>query len=302
MNRYIICPEIYRTRWTDFYLYLFHLLRVEFHFEVLFIDKPPNIKDPELLFLFAIPQHDRQGFLFDWIMNLPKSTKIISYMRDLHSFNNPVYEFEIDELFTRYDVILSAAIEQFENWYPEHVYKMVFFPDFFGPYERYARLPILSEPLNRCLLSGAYNPEVYEIRHHIISNGDRDRIIHIPPPYGGTEHTYIGDRYALLLNRFQCCVTDTGKYKAALNKCFEIPAAGSLLLCNQVSDMDKCGFKPDVHYVPITKENCLETIYKVLDNPSEYEKIKREGREFVLKSHSLENRFQFLKMILKSFL
>jgi len=84
-----------------------------------------------------------------------------------------------------------------------------------------------------------------------------------------------------------------------VTKCLEIPAAGSLLLTNHVKDMDTMGFIPNIHYVPITKDNVLTKIDEVLNNPSRFTMVKNEGRKMVLSSHSLNNRIEQLRGILK---
>lgn len=296
-KHYIICPWVYKDRWTDFYLHIFSELTHIFGFECLLdIDPRSHLpRDPECLFLFAIPQWDRPGFLVDYITNLDPKVKIITYLRDIHDYSqNPVYRRELDVLFSRFNLIISPAKEYFEQNYPAYVDKMVFMPDYFGPHKRYASLPIQENPENQCLLSGATNPAVYPIRAHVLTHGDGSRIVHVPPPYPTTPHHFVGDRYARLLNLFQCCVTDSGVYNYAVNKVFEIPAAGSLLLANQVKDMDECGFVPYIHYIPVTKEDVLEKIYQVLESPERYKGIKEQGRSFVLENHSLDNRVKFL--------
>lgn len=298
MRRFIICPEIYRNRWTDFYRIFFDHISSELNFQIIYTNKAPGMVDPDIIFLFAIPQHDRPGMFYNWIMSLPKKTKVISYMRDLHTFDNKRFELEVEKLFTRFDLIISPAHEFFVNTYPQFQSKMKFMPDFFGPDSRYRLLHIQKDPINKCLMSGACVPQFYPIRGYILYHGDGQRIFHIPPPYPTCPHDFIGDKYARLLNKFECCVTESGIYKYAVTKVFEIPAAGSLLVCNTVQDMEMAGFIPNVHYVPITKENSLETIYKVLDNPGKYEKIKKDGRDFVLQVHSLNNRVDFVKSII----
>jgi hypothetical protein len=298
MRKVIICPEMYKYRWTDFYHCLFRCLSVELNAPVLYVNEPPEILAPDILFLFAIPQHDRQGFLYDWIMSLPKTTKIVTYMRDLHTFNNSIFELEVTELFDRFDCIISPAQEYFQHHYPEHISKMIFMPDFYGPENRYRSLNIQKEPIMKCLLSGATDSRIYPIRNHILTKGDGHKIIHIPPPYPVCPHDFVEDKYARCLNKFECCATDSGIFDYAVTKVFEITAAGSLLVCNPVMDLDYCGYVPNVHYVPITKENALETIYKILDNPGQYECIKKDGRELTLHSHGLNNRVMFIKSVI----
>lgn len=302
-RKIIICPSVYKVRaWNDPYLFLFDRMRTEFGFEIQFTDNPDIPVDTDLVFVFAIPQHDRVNLMVKNILNIPSHTKIIAYMRDLQTYDNMLVNNTMRLMFKRYDLILSPSKQVFEDLYPEFVDKMVFFPDFFAPYERYSRLEINKEPIQMCLLSGAFNPRVYTIRDYIINNGNGDKIVHIPPPYPPPfpfQHDFKGDKYAGLLNQFECCVTESGIYPYVVTKCLEIPAAGSLLLTNYVRDMDLMAFIPNIHYIPITKENVLTKIDEVLENPGRFSMIKREGRKFVQSFHSLNNRIGQFRDILK---
>jgi hypothetical protein len=234
--------------------------------------------------------------MVDYLSCVPKEIFMIGYMRDIQDYGNGATKDSIRKMFDRYDVILSPSKEYFEMLYPEYVEKMVVFPDFISPKERYSNLPVESK-FNKCLLSGAYNPAVYLIRDYIIKNGDGNKIVHVPPPYFG-EHQFIGDNYAKLLNMFYCCVTESGIIPYVVTKCFEIAASGSLLLTNIVSDMDTFGFIPNIHYIPITKENVLDTIYEVLDNPDRYFMIKGEAKNMILSNHTVDNRIEQLAGII----
>jgi hypothetical protein len=215
--------------------------------------------------------------------------------KKLVSVNNKFGD-EVRELFERFNLIISPSVEYFKQCHPEFLDKMEFMPDFFGPYERFVSLPTLDNPTNLCLLSGALHPAVYPIREYIVRHRDPNKIIYIPPPFPTIRDSFkfIGDRYAKLLNKFQCCVTESGIYNYAVTKVFEVPAAGSLLICNRVYDMDLAGFIPDKHYLPATKETVLEVIDCVLQDPEMYQEIKKEGRSFVWENHSIENRLKFL--------
>lgn len=298
MKGVIVCPMIYQNRWTDMYRYLFQKLQGHYNFSIQYTNDCFIPKDTKVVLTFAIPQHDRPSLMVDYLSKVPKNVFMIGYMRDLQDYGNQEVVDSMRKMFDRYDIILSSAKSYFLELYPEYEEKMVVFPDFFGPENRYTGLNIKENPINMCLLSGAFNPKVYPIRDFIRNNGDGNKIVHIPPPYFN-EHKFIGDAYAKLLNRFECCVTESGIYPYVVTKCFEIPAAGSLLLTNKVSDMDDFGFIPNIHYVPINKENVLETINSVLEYPTRYKMIKEAGRKFVHCKHSIENRFLQLKTLIE---
>jgi uncharacterized membrane protein YcgQ (UPF0703/DUF1980 family) len=93
-------------------------------------------------------------------------------------------------------------------------------------------------------------------------------------------------------------LSTSSKFNYVLAKYLEIPAVGSLLIANETNDLKKIGFIAGEHYVSITKENALETIYECLDNPDKYIEIRKNGMGFVRRNHSINNRFEQLKNIL----
>jgi hypothetical protein len=146
----------------------------------------------------------------------------------------------------------------------------------------------------RCLLSGSSNPKVYPLRSFIKKNGGK--LVDYKPP------KYVGDSYAKLLNSYFCCATSSSIFNYAGSKYYEIPAAGSLLLANEISDLKRAGFIPNKHYVPINKTNVIKTISHCLKNPATYEHIRIEGMKFVHENHTLTNRMTMLKILFEEML
>ena len=105
---------------------------------------------------------------------------------------------------------------------------------------------------------------------------------------------YVGDSYAKLLHSYFCCATSSSIFNYVVAKHYEICATGSLLLTNETADLKKTGFIPYEHYIPITKENCIEKIKHCLEHPEEYIDIRKEGMKYVRENHSLDNKMKQL--------
>jgi len=293
MRGQIVLPEFYRQRWTDDYKFLFKLCDERLGFKVEYTNEP-KIKS-DVIILFATPHHNRPGQFAD-LAKLPKDVRAIGFLKDIQTYGKPECIEHTKRMFDRFDIILSPSNEFFRERYPEYVDKMVYFPDFVGPRERYANIPFNEKPTNICFVSGALNPDVYPLRERIVKRGDKRRIAHLYPPWSG--HDCYGDEYAKTLNRFVCCATCSSKYNYTLAKYFEIPASGALLIANTTKDYLSLGFEPHKHYVPISEENALHTINKVLDHPKDYTEIRKTAREYVLNNHTEENRFEQLRGLL----
>jgi hypothetical protein len=297
MKGLIIIPTFYLTRHTDYWKILLEMVRDEFGFELRYTDNLGKIsKDINIIISFANPQHNRTGYMPE-LLNVSKDVKIILYVRDVQCYDDACWKWN-HKVFDRADIILNATDSAFKRWYPDHYKKTIFFPQFFATYNRYADLPYNNKPKMKCLLIGAINDQVYPLRYYIKENRDPKKIDVITTSQRRKEG-YIKEKYAKLLNSYFCCVTCPSIFEYATLKTTEITAAGSLLLMSDVSDMKKMGYVANEHYVPILKENALDKIYQCLRYPHRYEKIRREGKKFTLSTHSVLNRFQQLKTIIK---
>jgi hypothetical protein len=190
------------------------------------------------------------------------------------------------KVFNRCDLIVSPVYEYFAELYPQFTSKYRFMPKFFSPNERYVGLPFNERPKMRCLLSGATKARIYPLRNFIKRRGQK--IDHRPAKY-------VGNAYAELLHSYFCCVTSSSIFKYVVAKYCEIPATGSLLIADETEDLKRMGFVPHKHYIPITRKNALTQIADCLNNPEEYNHIRKEGMLFVRKNHSINNRIIDIK-------
>ena len=247
------------------------------------------------------------------VAKLPKRIKVITWVSDAHvHFRNGVPDEKLlmaaFAVWERSDLIMSASNEYFRNQYPQFADKLVWLAtSCFVPHKGYANLPFNENPQMRCLLSGCANLLYYPLRHHVVRRCQKykphERLIDIvsKTPKGKGRWKYVEDIYAKWLNQYFCCVTSASIFRYAVMKYSEIPAAGSLLLAEDVSDVRKMGFIPGKHFVAITKENVMSQIKSCLRHPEKYEGVRREGMEFARANRTVFNVFEDLKKIIQDF-
>ena len=288
---------------------LYEMLQDKLGFEIIYTNTVGNFPvDTEAVFcVFRRPMK--------FVGGISSNTKFIITIGDTHG-DHKKYAREHLQFLQRADVILNSTDVAFRQNFPEFIGKYIFFPNFFKTHERYVGLGYNESPKMKCLLAGRMERNNYPLRvwlRNKISSGanprtqemidvlkhfwyDRNR----SQLYSWEVPPAAGDEYAKLIYKYFCATAFSGKYYGMIAKCVEIPAAGSLLLTNEVSDMETAGFVPYEHYVPVLKETLLQTIEDCLDNPEKYEAIRRNGCEFVRANHSISNRFEVVKDILES--
>ncbi|MHA2265641.1 MAG: glycosyltransferase [Candidatus Thorarchaeota archaeon] len=295
---HIVLPEFYQTRYTDDYKCLVKRLVRHYGWKAEYNDNPTVDNDTDILVLFACPQHNHPSRFAS--INIPDGTRVVGYLRDIHHFGVPAMQSEMVGWFKRYDVILSPAHELFKFLYPDFVDKMRYFPDFCGPMDRYASLPFNENPKMACFVSGTVN-EVYPLRSYVLQrNYGKLPIEHLGAPWEG--HGIIHDEYARKLNSYFCCLTDSSVFNYTLAKYFEIPASGSLLIANTTPDLNRLGFRPNVHYIQVNAMNVFEVIRECLEHPQDYIEIRKTGRQHVLDFHTDYARFEYFTGVVRRLL
>lgn len=267
---------------------LYYVMRDTFGFELRYADEVDVDIDTDIVFMFGIPYHNRPT-LVPGLVELDKRIKLVMYTGDVQCYDNKVCLDSRLKVYNRCDKILSQSYEYSVKMYPQFLFKFELLPLFFSPHIRYTNLLFNECPKNKCLLSGSVN-KIYPLRLFIKNNIKKGNIQYEPP-------IHVGDTYARLLHSYFCCVTSSSIFNYVLAKHFEIPATGSLLLTNKSSDLERIGFVPYLHYIPVTEENVFTKVAKCIKNPEEYDTIRREGMGFVRKKHSVVNRVEQLKKI-----
>jgi hypothetical protein len=108
-----------------------------------------------------------------------------------------------------------------------------------------------------------------------------------------TNHDYVGERYARLLNRshFSAGCGTLSRYLTL--KLLEIPASRCCLICEEIEVLKEIGFVDGVNCVFATGKNVGEKVQKLLDDPDKLSQITDAGWRLVHERHTQRNRRMF---------
>ena len=205
----------------------------------------------------------------------------------------------IDYIFTTYKNCFSKFFPKFDI---NKVFSMPFgIPREFIP--EFKKNP----DFNKLILSGSRRESIYQMRHYIYglyktknknNNKRKYKIQYLSSPgFSKLSHDKVAKNYIYFLNRFAvgftCSSNDNTPY--VVNKFFEIPASGALLLAsdkNVKNELEKFGFKDGVNYISVTKKTFIDKLEYVTapENYEEILKIRQNGYNLILNRHLREHR------------
>ncbi len=317
MKGLFLTPKSFKTHIVWGENLLGKMLEKNMGFKLVWADDydPEKIKREgyDVVVTFKSPQHSCPTAMKS-LINLDRSIKLISYYRDVHYHSNPDrYLTNMKKMLERADRVICSYDEGFRSRWPDYIYKYEWLPGFFAPHERYANLPYNKTPSMKGLLVGAIYRDIYPLRKYVsnLNHPYIERLEYTASRTARVEEDRIGDDYASKLNEYFCCVTDASKFRMLVAKYFEIPAAGALLLADEPAGdlvpenpggLKKLGMISGQHYIKVNKDNFISVIEDVIENPDKYERIRQEGRRFVLENFSIRNSCRQLERIIKEVL
>jgi len=263
-----------------------------------------DAKSADIVFIYA-GVHGKE--LLSASLSL-KSPKMVYLLTGAHSFKEQMMK----PIAERADLLLVTYYHQFSLRFPKHKKKFVFFPLYFAPHSRYAKLKLQEKPILKCLLTGHKSPKLYPIRRKIIDATAKkscyQKMIavmrhprwHDPSPMKKWEiNACINKSYTEMLNKYFCSIATDSIYHYGLAKYFEIPAAGTLLLGVRTPDIDRAGLVPWAHYVPISNINAFSQIEAVLKESHVFFDIRKDGCSYIRNNHSVRNRIRQLRAMIE---
>lgn len=221
----------------------------------------------------------------------------IIYIDDMHSSK------EIQELralgrnfFEYFNLIISTYAYCFKKFFNfVNGDKIYWFPHSFN---ELFKIDYNSNPMNKILLSGCIC-DAYPMRQKMLELETKypiDVLAH--PKYCKNRlHDIIGKKFIEKINEyrfaFTCCSTPKTPY--LIQKFFEIPGAGALLIAygeHIKPQLTELGFVDMVNYINVNEENLEEKIQWVLNpnNLEQVEQIRTNGYNFINSQHTHENR------------
>lgn len=192
----------------------------------------------------------------DWQnIKIPK----FATLHDLHSSTNSsnyMINNNFDLLFTRYIDSLYSLLPHLK----EHKNKIIWQPgcvdlNLFKDYK-------LPKKYN-AILTGVVSKS-YPLRQKINDMlKDKKYFKYIPRPKDGNKNAWpVGIDYAHLLNQSKISITDTSKYNYSIMKIYEIARSNSLLMIDNINELQKLGFYDTKHFVSLN-DNMLNNKRKI---------------------------------------
>lgn len=221
----------------------------------------------------------------------------IIYVDDLHNSKEIQELRSLDRnLFNHFNLILSTYAYCFNKFF-KYVdnSKIYWFPHSFNDL---FKIDYNLNPTNKILLSGCIC-DTYPMRqkmHELSSKYPIDVLDH--PKYCKNKlHDIIGKKFIEKINEyriaFTCCSNPQTPY--VIQKFFEIPGSGALLLCYDAhvkNQMIELGFVDMENYISVQEHNLEEKILWLMDpcNDSKIEEIRLNGYNFINSTHTHEIR------------
>lgn len=205
---------------------------------------------------------------------------------DLHNpkrIQNGAYNCDI--LLANYDYLLDKYLDLTK------IKKHVFLPH--SAISDFYDISYNDNPINKILVSGALNKDVYPMRDYLLSIKNKNIEYFKHPGY--RSETENCKYYSSELNKYLCCFTDCAKDYLLL-KFFEIPATGTLLLCEvndtMINVLNNLGFQDMHNCIFCNKDNIIDKINYILDinNRDIINKIRLNGYNLIREKHKVEDR------------
>lgn len=140
---------------------------------------------------------------------------------------------------------------------------------------------------------GTVNEKHYPIRVQLCKRlVDKDWFtrVHRPSETINKVHKWpVREDYAKLIAQAEICVTCGSQYDASVQKYFEIPACGTVLMSNWFKDLDLLGFENGKNIV-IYEEPIEKQIELMLKDKDRLRRIGMNGRRLIEERHTIEIR------------
>lgn len=236
-----------------------------------------------------------------------KDFRLIAIFDDLHHQGN--LKRQRDKALKKIDVVLSTYAYCFHKYFKPGKYQLYFFPHT----SRY-KSSYNSEPIEKVLISGRVNKEIYPKRfkaYNLSLNYNFIEYLDVNFNYrmnkdNTNDQMNFGKNFIKKLNQYLICFTcDASPDRPyILAKHFEILSSGALLLSandgNTKKYFELLGFKDGEHYISCNIDNMQEKINYCLDpnNRNKIDRIRYNGYYLFNKNHTYEQRiFQFSSIL-----
>jgi hypothetical protein len=258
-----------------------------------FMDKYKRHPDLVIFFWFSSYQ------FYDGIRAAFPNCKIALWTDDIHFVNDATRQ-----SYKQCDVHICHYPQHLEHFYGEKMPPAIKLPH--SPSSFFMKSKINKNSINKIFFYGNSDPAHYPERSWFINymkkNMPDNLVLKKHPGYesGGTAN----DCTSSYLTKYTFSFTSGGLAFASklkpdsktqyyfIGKFFEIPASGSLLLCNETRvaiELEEFGFKDMINCVFLNASNIKERLDWLFDpkNADQINRIRETGHRFVIENHSL---------------
>lgn len=108
--------------------------------------------------------------------------------------------------------------------------------------------------------------------------------------YVSSEPMLVGEAYAKAINQSRIFATCSGIYKIPFMKYYEVIACRSMLVSDSPCGADELGFRDGETFVRVGGNNFMRKVRSYLAEPTEIDRISRNGMNLFLRRHTVELR------------
>lgn len=214
-----------------------------------------------------------------------------------HDISNQIQQRKRFIIKEKIDYIFPHYRDAFKKWFPQFIHRMVWLPHHANTevYKDYQ----LEKNID-WLMMGATTPRLYPLRSIMLKSlfNKPEFVYHPHPGYAQDDDrpsgTYVGQNYAMEINRAKMFLTCDSIFKYPLMKYFEVLACNTLLLAPLTKELGDLGFVDNQTMIHVTKQDFHEKALYYLRHKEERLRISSNGYHMVRKSHSTKKRAEQL--------
>ena len=126
--------------------------------------------------------------------------------------------------------------------------------------------------------------------------------VYIPNQIKAEELGRFHENYRVGLRKARMAYADGGLGKAIVRKYIEIPAAGTVLMCDDIVGLGKLGFKDGVNAVFVNSQNVVKKTRQICLDADYMQSLADEGRNLIIQKHTVSHRVRDVRRAFKMIL